>query len=138
MLPQNSLHSTATAILLLSTFTAAATTSQELKFLIDGTPYTPAHKASLTISPDLTLQFTISTNSSSSLAALSSDQEQTSIQTDFFATAQFHNSGPISEIWVGDWDVETGLELDEGVTATINAAAYMDLTYKVRRKPISA
>jgi hypothetical protein len=36
----------------------------------------------------------------------------------------FHNSDNISELLLGDWDVETNLELDEGLEATIRLATH--------------
>jgi len=114
--------------------TASATITRS-DLLLKKTIYADPFPANFSISDDLTIRFAISTASlGTSLAALGDGIDSSLATREFYGTSTFHNTGPISEIWLGEWEVETSVELEEGVTATIDAQAYLSLLRSVRHK----
>jgi len=115
----------ASVLFLLSSGTLATITVSD--FIIDSTPFAGPFTANMSISDDLTIRLdfsTIGANPDNIIAVgPGSFSDGDTATRDFYASVEFHNSGPISEIWLGDWEMEGGLELDEGVTATVDVGA---------------
>lgn len=115
------------ALLALSSFPSSLASITRDQLLLDPWQnYADPFNLTFTISDDLTLNVDISTvkTAPDSLIAIGGGANDSMANRELTVSAGFHNTGPISEFLMGDWDVKGNLVVTEGLTAKVDMAAY--------------